>query len=191
MNANFKPECIVIGSSAGGFEALSQVLKDLPKQFDIPILITQHRASGDDTFLGQYLQRLSGIVCAEAQDKERIEPRRIYLAPADYHLLVEQDKTLALSADDRVNYSRPSIDVLFESAAETYGEKLLGIILTGANSDGSVGIKAIKEQGGQTFAQDPKSAHVGVMPQAAIDTGCVDEVLDLDQIAEYFKNLVE
>jgi two-component system, chemotaxis family, protein-glutamate methylesterase/glutaminase len=175
-------ELIVIGASWGGLSALEQLLGALPSDFALPIAIAQHRSadSGAGTLARMIGTRTRAV--REPSDKERIEPGRVYLAPADYHLLVEPG-SFALSLDSAVQYSRPSIDVLFDSAADAYGDRLIAVILTGANEDGAYGITRVKRRGGLTIAQDPETAERRAMPQAAIATGAVDRVLALEAIA--------
>jgi two-component system chemotaxis response regulator CheB len=169
-------ELVVIGSSWGGLAALERILDGLPPEFQLPIAIAQHRSP---------TSRLSGIggrALREVEDKDPIEPGGLYLAPADYHLLVEHG-SLALSTEGPVQYSRPSVDVLFESAARAYGERLIGVILTGLNQDGAHGICEIHRRGGLTIAQDPATCERPSMPEAAIATGAVDRIVPLDGIA--------
>ena len=143
---NYK--AIVIGASAGGLQALQKILGPLPADFSLPILIVQHRLPTADDLLTFALNESCRLTVKEANEKDYIEPGRVYVAPANYHLLVERDRTLSLSADAKVCYSRPSIDVLFESAADVYLSQLIGIILTGATHDGTAGLKKIKQNGG-------------------------------------------
>jgi two-component system chemotaxis response regulator CheB len=184
-----KYEAIVIGTSAGGLFALSTVIEALPADFCLPIIIVQHRSKDERTLLEEVLQAKSKIKIKQADEKEKIENSIIYFAPADYHLLIEKDRTLSLSCDDRVNYSRPSIDVLFETAAPVYLEKLLAIILTGSNSDGAEGIKMVKAAGGTTIAENPATAQYPVMPKAAIDTGCIQYILSIEKIKDFLLSI--
>jgi two-component system chemotaxis response regulator CheB len=174
---------IVMGASWGGLRATELVLGALPGSFPTPIAIAQHRAvdSGSGA-LSRMLSLRSGLDVCEAGDKDPIEPGRVYLAPPDYHLLVEEDG-FALSTDVMVQHSRPSIDVLFESAADVYGDRLIGVVLTGANADGAEGLVRVKRRGGVTIVQDPETAERREMPEAAIATGAADHVLALDAIA--------
>ena len=149
------PEAIVIGASAGALEALSNLLPGLPADYRLPILIVVHLPSDTTSLLAELLRARCAIRVREAEDKEPIEPGVAYFAPPDYHLLVEQDKRLSLSDDEPVLFSRPSIDVLFESAADAYGSSLIGVVLTGANSDGAKGLKAVVEAGGAAVVQSP------------------------------------
>ncbi len=175
---------IVIGSSAGGNEALKDILLHLPKEFKIPIVIVQHISPYSENYMTRHLNSICNINVKEADEKDKIIPGNIYIAPPNYHLLIEEDETFSLSVDKKVNYSRPSIDVLFETAAYAYGPSLIGIILTGANNDGSKGLKKIKEAGGLTIVQDPKTAYSDAMPKAAIKTIKVDYILSLEKIAK-------
>jgi two-component system chemotaxis response regulator CheB len=180
---NYK--AIAIGTSVGGVNALQEVLAPLPADFTLPLLVVQHRLPAPDDFLAFSLNESCQLTVKEADDKEPIKPGFVYVAPANYHLLVEPDKTLSLSVDDKVCYSRPSIDVLFETAAEAYLSGLIGIILTGASNDGTAGFKKIKEKGGLTIAQNPATATSGVMPLSAIRENVVDKTLSLAEIASF------
>jgi two-component system, chemotaxis family, protein-glutamate methylesterase/glutaminase len=175
-------DLVVIGSSWGGLVALETILSVLPKDFGPSIAIAQHRSpeSGSGA-LSAMLGRHTSLEVCEAGDKDPIEPGRVYIAPPDYHLYVEQG-SFALDVDDAVQYSRPSIDVLFDSAADVYGERLTAVILTGANNDGAYGIERVKRRGGLTIAQDPATAVKRDMPAAAIATGAVDRILPLEEI---------
>lgn len=173
---------VVIGVSAGGLEALSYLLPKLPKRFPCPIVVVQHLYPQSGTFLSESLNEKCELQVKEAEEKEPIRQGHIYIAPPDYHLLIERDKTFSLSIDERVNYSRPSIDVLFESAAYALGEKVICIVLTGANADGANGMKLIKKRGGVTIVQDPATAEQSAMPNAAIATGAADFILPLEAI---------
>ena len=174
---------IVIGASSGGLNALQQVLAPLPANFPLPILIVQHRFPAADDLLTIALNESCRLKVKEADEKDYIETGHVYVAPANYHMLVERDRTISLSADVKVCYSRPSIDVLFESAADVYLSYLIGVILTGANHDGTVGLKKIKQNGGLTVAQDPATAEADMMPLSAIEANIVDQVLSLNEIA--------
>jgi len=176
-------KAIVIGVSAGGMNALGQILPKLPADFPLPIMIVQHISPQSDTYMIRHFDSISKVIVKEADEKEEIKPGTVYFAPPNYHLLVESDFTFSLSVEERVNFSRPSIDVLFETAAEVYGDTLIGIILTGANNDGSRGLKRIKDFGGFTIVQTPANSEVSAMPEAAIKITKVDKILDLDKIA--------
>ena len=181
-------ELIVIGASWGGLDALRRVLANLPDELDVPIAIAQHRGPGSlERALETILQRGIARGVREVDDKEPIERSRVYLAPPDYHLLVERG-SFALSTDERVQFARPSIDVLFESAADAYGEDVIGVILTGANEDGAAGLQRIAERGGTAIVQDPETAERRVMPDAAIAAAAA-VVLPLEEIAPYIATL--
>ncbi len=183
-------QALVIGSSAGGVYALSAVLSTLPADFSLPILIVQHMHPHSKSQLASILQKKAQLSIREAEEKERIQPGVVYLAPPNYHLLVELDRHLALSIDERVNYSRPAIDLLFESAVDAYRDKLIGLILTGANSDGAAGLRRIKQAGGYALVQDPQSAEADAMPLAACSATSVDKVLPLHEIGPHLLQLV-
>ena len=178
-----RPEAIVLGVSAGGLGALKALLPALPASFPLPLAIVQHVGARADDFLCEYLGRASRIAVKEAEDKQPLAPGTAYLAPSGYHMLIEPDRSIALSVDPRVNHSCPSIDVLFESAAEAYGPGLIGVILTGANGDGALGLRAIKTRGGIAIVQNPASAEAAAMPRAALATTAVDHVVELEQLA--------
>ncbi len=182
-------DAIVIGTSQGGLTALTTLLSKLPKPLKRPVFIVQHRHPDSDETLLYLLNKVTPLNVVEAEDKAAIEPGNIYVAPANYHLLIESPDKMSLSVDERINYSRPSIDVLFESAADVFQSGVVGIILTGANSDGSQGIEKIKKLGGLTMVQDPKTAESAEMPQAAIKTKAVDHVLTLEGIARVLAKL--
>jgi two-component system chemotaxis response regulator CheB len=173
---------IVLGASAGGFKAYSTIFEALPVDFALPLLMVQHLHHEDEGAFALHLAKTSQLSVVEPCDKEHITPGQVYVAPAGYHMLVERNGDISLSTEEKVNWSRPSIDALFESAAEMWGSQLVAVILSGASSDGAAGIKAVKVSGGLTLAQNPASAEHSLMPQAAINTGFVDEVLTLDEI---------
>lgn len=184
-------EAMVVGASAGGLEALLAILKELPADFAIPVLIVQHMSPHSNNLLAELLNRQCRLLVKEVEEKETPRGGVAYVAPPDYHLLVEADHTLSLSREERVNYSRPSIDVLFETAAEAYGDKLIAVVLTGANADGSQGLQVIKKFGGTCVVQDPLTAVAPRMPQAAIESTAVDYVVALEEIAPLIKGLLE
>ncbi len=177
-------EAIVIGVSSGGMNAMKVMFSLLPKDFNTPVIIVQHIGTHSDSQWIKLLNDKSNLLINEADEKEKIESGKVYLAPANYHLLIEKDKTFSLTIGERVNYSRPSIDVLFESAAEAYTNKLIGVILTGSNNDGTNGIKRVKECGGITIIQNPETAESAYMPKSAIAAIKPDYVLSLEAIAE-------
>ncbi|WP_083773494.1 chemotaxis protein CheB [Desulfofarcimen acetoxidans] len=182
-------QAVVIGVSAGGFAALSFLLPSLPEDFSLPVIIVQHLHPASGSYIVQHLNNKCSLIVKQADEKESIKPGTVYLASPNYHLLVEEDRTFSLTVDNRVNYARPSIDVLFETAARAYGEKLIGIILTGSNNDGSKGLKRIKEGGGLAVVQDPLDAEVDSMPRAALAATAVDFILSLEQIASFLMSL--
>ena len=184
-------DAIVVGASAGGLEALGRLLSEFDERFPASLIIVQHLYPGSPNMVASILNNKCTLFVKEADEKEEIKPSTVYLAPANYHLLVESDRTLSFSVDEKVNYSRPSIDVLFQSAADVYKSALIGILLTGANSDGARGMQYIRENGGTTIAQDPKTAEVPLMPQAAIDLAAADYILPLPKIYHKVKDLVD
>ena len=172
----------VVGASWGGMHALARLLRQLDAGCTLSVAIAQHRAPDrTGSIFVDYLQKASALPVVEADDKQDVEPATVYIAPADYHMLVEPGH-FALSIDAPVQQSRPSIDVLFDSAADAYGDEVVAVILTGANDDGAHGIKQVKERGGLTLAQDPTTAERREMPDAAIATGAVDEVLTVEEL---------
>jgi len=182
-------EAVVMGASAGGLKVFTAILAALPSDFALPVLMVQHLHREDDGAFAEYLARISKLPVVEPCDKEYIRPGRIYVAPAGYHMLVERNGTISLSIEEKVNWSRPSIDVLFESAAEMWGERVVAVILSGASRDGAAGIRMIKLFGGVTIAQIPATAEQPLMPQAAIETGYVDEMLTLEEIIQRISKL--
>ena len=160
---------VAIGASAGGMKALNEIFRWLPAEFPAVILVVIHmHPHSDSAPMVYYFSRQSPLRFKVADEKEVVEPGTAYLAPANYHLLVETDRHLALSIDAKVNFSRPSIDVLFESAAEADGEELIGLVLTGGSKDGAAGLKRISDCGGYTIVQDPETADAFLMPQSAL-----------------------
>jgi two-component system chemotaxis response regulator CheB len=182
-------EAIAIGTSAGGVEALSVLLPALPASLRAALFIVVHLPRERPSLLADIFQDRCALPVREAEDKEPVVPGTVYFAPPDYHLMVDAGPRIALSADDFVNYSRPSIDVLFESAADVYGERLLGIVLTGANADGAAGLAAIHAAGGATLVQDPNEARAPLMVTSALRRTSVDFVLPLGGIAELLGSL--
>jgi len=179
-----KYEAIVIGVSSGGMNALKFIFSALPAGFSIPIIIVQHINAHSDNEWIKLLNNKSNLTVKEADEKEKIEPGNVYIAPANYHLMIENNKTFSLTIDEYVNFARPSIDVLFESAAEAYKSKLIGVVLTGSNSDGAKGIRRIKELGGMAIIQDPQTAESANMPASAIAAVQPDYILSLEKIIE-------
>lgn len=175
---------VVVGASLGGLVAIQEILRALPNRTSIPIAIAQHRHRDSGPGLAEVLQQSTPVPIADAEDSEPIRSGRIYLAPPNYHLLVERTR-FRLSTDALVNYSRPSIDVLFESAADSFGPGLLGIVLTGANSDGAAGSVRIRQKKGRVLVQDPSTAEAAAMPKAAVEAGGADRILSVGEIARY------
>ena len=183
MNKDQLYHGIVIGASAGGWDALVKILFGLPENYALPILVVQHRHMNDFNGLERSLKRKIPLPVISPCDKQEIEPGKVYIAPANYHMLVERTGIIALSLDEKVKWSRPSIDVLFESAAHAWGKGVIALLLTGANSDGMEGMITVKALGGLTIAQDPTTAEAPVMPRSAIDAGAVRMVLTPAEIA--------
>lgn len=177
-------DAIVLGASAGGVDALLTLFKGLPSGFALPLIVVLHLPDKRGSRLAEVFRQHLRIPVKEVDDKETIVPGTLYFAAAGYHLSVERDFSLSLSLEERVHYSRPSIDILFESAADAYGPRLAGVLLTGASEDGARGLARIKEQGGLTLVQDPASAQVPVMPQAALALRAPDYVLSLNDIGQ-------
>jgi two-component system chemotaxis response regulator CheB len=170
---------VIIAGSAGGLEAMLRILSDLPPGYRLPLITLLHLPDNGDSKLAEVFGARLAIPVEEASDKAHITPGTLYVAPGGYHLLVEHDFSFALSCEAPVHYSRPSIDVMMESAADAWGTRLAGILLTGANDDGADGLARIGEQGGLTIVQDPNEAAVSTMPQAAIARRTPDHVLGL------------
>jgi two-component system chemotaxis response regulator CheB len=176
-------DAIVIGASAGGVEALSVLLPALPAGLRASLFIVLHLPRERPSLLAEIFASKCALQVREAEDKMRVEPGTVYFAPPDYHLLLDEGPQLALSIDELVHFSRPSIDVLFESAADIYAERLMGIILTGANEDGAAGLAAIHRTGGVTIVQEPDSAQAPLMALSALKRTPADFVLPLEEIA--------
>jgi two-component system chemotaxis response regulator CheB len=174
---------VVIGVSAGGFAALTEIFSHLPVDLPVPVLVVQHLGIGGGGYSVQHLDSCSPLRVKEAEAREAVRPGTVYLAPPDYHLLIEDDETLTLSVEEKVNFARPAIDVLFESASEVYGRRLIGVILTGGNHDGARGVSLIKARGGIVIVQDPATAQARAMPEAALAATTVDYTAPLDTIA--------
>jgi two-component system chemotaxis response regulator CheB len=185
----FMAGAVVIGASAGAVEALSAILPTLPKDYRLPVIVVVHVPPDRRNLLAELFDSKCQVAVREALDKEPITAGTVYFAPPDYHLLIEKDGTLSLSVDEPVLYSRPSIDVLFESAADAYGNALIAIVLTGANHDGATGAKSVVDAGGRLFVQDPREAHAPAMPTAALATCPGAEIMSLSQIAVYLQKV--
>ena len=182
-------EAIVIGVSSGGLKAMKSIFYHLPNDFNTPIIVVQHIGANSDSQWIKILNDHCKLNVKEADEKEKIKEGTIYVAPPNYHLLIEKNKTFSLTIDERVNFARPAIDVLFDSAAEAYKNKLIGIILTGSSADGTAGLKKIKEYGGLTIAQDPKTAESPYMPASAIAAFQMDHILPLEGISDFLIKL--
>jgi two-component system chemotaxis response regulator CheB len=182
MANNRSYTAVVIGGSAGGGKALGVILPVLPLDFPLPVLVVKHLHPDDDGGFARHLAMVSRRRVIEPCDKEPVEAGNVYTAPADYHMLVEKTGSIALSVDGKVNFSRPSIDVLFESAAVVWGEAVIAVLLSGASSDGTSGMLSIRATGGVTIAQDPACAEYPLMPQSAMDARAVGEVLPAGEI---------
>jgi two-component system, chemotaxis family, protein-glutamate methylesterase/glutaminase len=180
---------IAIGASAGGIEALTVLLPAFTANTAIAVFLVLHQLRGRRSALVEVLQPLTVLRVREPEDKEPIAAATIYVAPPDYHLLIEAGPSVALSVDAPVHYSRPSIDVLFESAAEVYGPHLLGMLLTGANDDGAEGLATVRRRGGATMVQRPEQAHSPYMIESALARGPVDAMLSLGEMADLLRHL--
>ncbi|WP_303828639.1 chemotaxis protein CheB [Asticcacaulis taihuensis] len=184
------PQAVVIGVSAGGLNALSAILPQLPADYPLPVMIVIHLPPDRNSVVAELFDEKCALTVREAEDKEDILPGHVYFAPPDYHLLVEADHRLSLSSEEPVLFSRPSVDVLFETAADVYGEGLIGVILTGANPDGAAGLKAVMTAGGRGLVQRPDLSYASAMPEAALEFSPQAEALSLEQIAEKLREAV-
>jgi two-component system chemotaxis response regulator CheB len=182
-------EAVVIGASAGAVEALSIILPALPRRYGLPVMVVVHMPPDRKSLLAELFQEKCDIRVVEAEDKEPLTGGAVYFAPPDYHLLVEADKSLSLSNEEPVLFSRPSVDVLFESAADAYGPNLIAVILTGANQDGAKGMKAVVDAGGMAIIQRPDEAYAPAMPEAAMTLCPTARVLPLKEIALSLRDL--
>ena len=180
---------VVVGASAGGRAALSEIFSQLPRDFSLPILVAQHLSAKDKGEFIANIQTASPLKVAHPDDKMMAKPGNIYFAPADYHMLLEADGSISLNVDSSVLGSRPSIDLLFKSAAASMGSRIVGVILSGANSDGAAGMKAIAQNGGLTLAQDPAEAEFPFMPRAAILAAGIKNICSLKSIARKLEEL--
>lgn len=176
-------KAVVIGTSFGGLEAIKSIIPYLPKDFPLAILIVLHIGDNKNEHFISYLNGFCKLSVKEAEDKESIKAGTVYFAPPDYHLLVDENSQIALCVDSKIHYSRPSIDVLFESAAWHYQNKLIGVLLTGLNNDGALGLKEIQECGGTTIVENPANAVASIMPASAINIIKPNYILDKKQIA--------
>ncbi len=182
-------DALIIGGSAGSLEVLLTILPLLREDLAFPVIVVLHRKAGKDQLLTDLLKTKTHLLVKELEEKETIEPATIYIAPPNYHVLIEKDHSFSLDASEKVNFSRPSIDVTFESAADVYGKNLVCLLLSGSNNDGSFGLQKVKEQGGRAIIQDPDTADVPFMPQNAADTVAIDQILTIDEMAGYINQL--
>ena len=186
---NEKPfELVVIGASLGGMHALKTLLSSLPSTFNLPVVAVQHRSKDSEASLGKYFSLWTSRPVFEADDKTPLVPGHVYFAPSDYHLMID-DKSLALSIEGPVKHSRPSIDVLFETAAEWYNERAVGIILTGTGHDGPAGAREIEERGGLLIVQDPEEAEADLLPRSTIAATKHPQIMRLTQIASTLQSI--
>lgn len=184
-------DVVALGASWGGVEVLSSLIASLPADWRTPIVIVQHQHPYAGTALQRILTRLTTLPVIDVEDKDKMAPAHVYIAPANYHLLIEQDGYFSLSVEAPVNFSRPSIDVTFGALARVYQQRCIGVVLTGANDDGAEGTRMIKAAGGYTIAQQPESAEAPIMPEAAIATGAVDAVLTPQEIVPALLQLLD
>ncbi|MEI2418225.1 chemotaxis protein CheB [Orrella sp. JC864] len=184
-------ELVAMGASAGGVEALGVLLAGLPAGFPAAVAIVLHIPPDRASLLAELYETRCALPIKEVEDKEAVEPGHVYFAAPNYHMLIEPDRSFALSCDEPVNHSRPSIDLLMESAACAYGERTLGIVLTGASADGAQGLACIRRQGGMAWVQDPDEASAAVMPRAAIELAGADRILTLREMAAGLARLAD
>lgn len=189
FNLNSPYKAIVIGGSAGSFQGIIKILSSLPKDFELPIILCLHRLKHVRHGFVEALNIKSTITLLEPEDKDPIKRGCIYLAPANYHLCIELGNTFALSTEEMVNNSRPSIDITLETAAYNYQNRLIGILLSGANKDGALGMKKIKDRGGLTIVQQPSECMIDTMPTAALSVTTIDYILNVQGIIEFIKDL--
>lgn len=182
-------KAVIIGGSAGSFQVITRILHSLPPTFPLPVLLCLHRLKHVRSGFVEALSIKSAIPIIEPFDKEQIKPGKAYLAPANYHMYVELGNKIALSTEEPVNHSRPSIDLSFITAAQVYREKLIGIILSGANRDGAYGLKKIKDLGGLAIVQNPQECQVRTMTEASLKMTPVDFVYNTNEIIKFLQNI--
>ncbi|MFP3590459.1 chemotaxis protein CheB [Chryseobacterium sp. SIMBA_038] len=182
-------ELIVIGGSAGSLQVILEMIKKLNIELQFSIVLVVHRKAHSTSILPVLLQQFSSMEVVEIEDKTEIKNNTLYIVPADYHLLFENKKMMSLDSSEKMNYSRPSIDVTFKSAAEIYGENVIGILLSGANADGVEGLGYIKKNGGKVWVQDPETAEVNYMPKHAVDEVDYDLIITPENLANYINQL--
>ncbi|WKY48127.1 chemotaxis protein CheB [Eubacteriaceae bacterium ES3] len=181
-------DAIVVGVSAGGFKVLEKLITGLRNDLLNPVIIVQHIGTNAENYIVTYLNEQTPLKVKEIEEKEIIRGGTIYFAPPNYHVLVERDKRFSLTTEKRISYARPSIDILFETAAEAYLDRLLGIVLTGANSDGKNGCRAIKKWGGHVLVQDPDEAEYSEMPLSVIEDSQQDEIMSIAEMIDYINH---
>ncbi|PQA91182.1 chemotaxis protein CheB [Chryseobacterium shigense] len=186
---NTKTELVVIGGSAGSLQVILEMLKKLKNEISFPILLVVHRKASSTNVLQTLLQQFVSMEVIEIDDKTEIQNNKLYVVPADYHLLFENKKMMSLDFSEKMNYSRPSIDVTFKSAAEVYGESLVGVLLSGANADGVEGLGFIKKNKGKVWIQEPETAEVDYMPRHAVEEVDYDLIIKPDNLADYINQL--
>lgn len=184
-----KCKAFIIGGSAGSLNVLLKVLPDLDVDISFPIIIIVHRRHGADSLLPALLSARTRLMVKEADEKEKIIAGTVYIAPSDYHLLIEHDETFSLDYSEKINYSRPSIDATFQTAAEVYKKGLACLLLSGSNADGVDGLKSVKAWGGMALIQDPETAQVAYMPEQAKQHVVIDRILAVEHIAEFINLL--
>lgn len=191
MGAHAPIEMVAIGASAGGVEALSLLLRELPADFPAAVAIVMHIPPERSSVLPDLFQPRCALTVKEVEDKEPVRAGTVYFAAPDYHMLVEPDKSFALSQDESVYFSRPSIDLLMESAAIAYQDRLLAVILTGGSADGADGLKCVRDMGGLAWVQDPASAQAAAMPASALERAGADHIFTPEKLAHALANLVK
>jgi len=185
-----KCSALIIGGSAGSLDVLLEIFPDLSSDINFPIILVTHRKTGNDSLLSDLLKNRTKLTVNEAEEKERILPGNVYIAPADYHLLIEENHTISLDYSEKINYSRPSIDVTFQSAAEIFKDELVCILLSGSNADGVAGLKIANSFGGLVVVQNPNTAIMPYMPQQAVNEVKPVVVLDAFNMAEFINKLI-
>lgn len=186
-----KCSALVIGGSAGSLDVLLEIFPALNRNITFPIIIVTHRKSGNDSLLSDLLQNRTGLKVREAEEKEQILPGYVYIVPADYHMLIEHNHTISLDYSEKVNYSRPSIDVTFQSAAEVFKNELVCILLSGSNADGVEGLKSVNKYGGSVVIQNPETAIMPYMPQQAVNSVKPHIILDSIKMAGFINKLIK
>lgn len=188
-NLNNTYKAVVIGGSAGSFQGITKILSSIPEDFELPIIMCLHRLKHVRNGFVEALSIKSVKPVLEPYDKENIKKGKVYLAPANYHMSVELGNTFSMSTEEMVNNSRPAIDITLETSAYVYRNKLIGILLSGANKDGALGMKRIKDRGGLTIVQEPSECMIDTMPTAAMNVTEIDHVLRVEQIIEFLREL--